>query len=68
MRSKLCGSTGECDPSFVRSCLHARTHTADATSFFSPRFTGEHCDSFIRVVDVDEAISDKLERLMGPSC
>jgi hypothetical protein len=64
MRSKLCGSTGECDPSFVRSCLHARTHTADANSFFTPRFTGEHCDHYIHVLSQAD-VEAKIARLMG---
>jgi hypothetical protein len=64
VRSKLCGRTGECDPSFVRSCLHARTFNSDATSFFSPRFTGEHCDHYLHVLN-QEDIEAKLARLRG---
>jgi len=65
MQAKACHSTGSCDPSFVKSCLHARTPMHYANHFFTPKYTGEHCDHYLREVTVDEAIEEKLARLMG---
>ena len=65
MQNKACYKTGQCDPSFVRSCLHARTPMNHASNFFTPSHTGEHCDHYLRVVDTSEAVAEKLARLMG---
>jgi hypothetical protein len=64
MMIKSCFKTGECDPSFVRSCAHAMSLQVDVNHFFSPRHTGEFCDHYSRIVEDDDLV-EKLSRMAG---
>jgi len=44
-------------------CAHAAIDPSNG--YFQPEHVGEHCDHYLREVTVDEAIEEKLARLMG---